>query len=62
MNQIRKDCFAYQDSSTNGCGILKELYCTKENCKFYKTDRNGKYPNQLSDRENFNLRRRGLNV
>lgn len=62
MNQIHKDCFAYQNSSANGCAILKELYCLKENCKFYKTDRDGKYQHQLSDREKINNLRRGLNV
>lgn len=29
-----KDCFAYEGE---GCGILKELYCKNEECRFYKT-------------------------
>lgn len=47
MNNIHKNCFAYQSNSLNGCAALKELYCRNEECKFYKTERDGKYPNQL---------------
>lgn len=35
--QLKYDCFAY-DSLTGCCTVLRELYCRKENCKFYKTD------------------------
>lgn len=36
MFEVKKDCFAYNDIKNN-CNALKELYCVKENCKFYKT-------------------------
>lgn len=62
MNNIHKDCFAYQDGSVKGCSILKELYCKSGQCKFYKTDRNGKYPGQLSEREEFNIRIQGIDI
>lgn len=32
---VAKDCFAY-DTQKNGCIALKELYCAKEKCNFYK--------------------------
>lgn len=35
--QPQFDCFAY-DSILNRCICLKELYCKKGKCKFYKTD------------------------
>lgn len=44
MNNIHKDCFGYQSSNDTGCTILKHLYCKTGECKFYKTDRDGKYP------------------
>lgn len=44
MEQIKKDCFAYSKNSECGCSALKRLYCKEEHCKFYKTERNGKYP------------------
>lgn len=56
MSNIHKDCFGYGD---NGCTILKELFCKNENCKFYKTDRDGKYPNPLSDKEESHTKIRG---
>lgn len=34
--EIREDCFAYNEK-TKECDALKELYCAKENCKFYKS-------------------------
>lgn len=42
---VRKDCFAY--NGTKSCSCLKELYCSKEECKFYKPDINGKYDWQI---------------
>lgn len=33
---IKEDCFAYKKDKAE-CNCLKELYCEKENCKFYKT-------------------------
>lgn len=34
---IEKDCFAYTEKKRNQeCKALKELYCEKEKCKFYK--------------------------
>ena len=36
FNSVKKDCFAY-GSISNKCSALNELYCKKENCKFYKT-------------------------
>lgn len=32
----KTDCFAH-GKFNNGCGILNEMYCKKEICKFYKT-------------------------
>lgn len=36
----KKDCFAYRPSSlgskTADCRALNELYCLKEECRFYK--------------------------
>ena len=35
--EAKKDCFAYTtNKGTPMCKALKELYCKKENCKFYK--------------------------
>lgn len=59
MSYIHKNCFAYQSDSLNGCAALKELYCRNESCKFYKTDRDGKYPNPLSDKEESHTKIRG---
>lgn len=52
MNRIHKDCFAYQNSSEKGCGILKALYCKSGKCKFYKLKREGKYPNKIKRDKN----------
>ena len=35
MAEIKKDCFAYSKLS-NRCMALKELYCRKKECGFYK--------------------------
>lgn len=36
--EIKKDCFAYDKTENRPtCMALDELYCTKEECKFYKT-------------------------
>lgn len=36
--EIKKDCFAYtKRGNTEKCAALKELYCKKEVCKFYKS-------------------------
>jgi hypothetical protein len=32
--EIKTDCFAYKNKK---CKILKELFCSKEKCAFYKT-------------------------
>lgn len=35
---VKKDCFAYDETETGAtCLALNELYCRKEECKFYKT-------------------------
>lgn len=36
---IKKDCFAYREGVADAyaCSALKELYCAKEKCKFYKS-------------------------
>lgn len=34
--ELKTDCFAYSKKN-NECRALKELYCEKENCPFYKT-------------------------
>lgn len=34
-NGVKEDCFAYKNKT---CSALNELYCKKEECKFYKTD------------------------
>ena len=33
---VKTDCFAY-DEEHKTCDALKELYCKKEQCKFYKS-------------------------
>lgn len=33
--KVRKDCFAYNEEHKD-CNALRELYCRKEECKFYK--------------------------
>lgn len=33
--EIKTDCFAFRNNHT--CNALNDLYCAKENCKFYKT-------------------------
>ncbi|MDE7313567.1 MAG: hypothetical protein K2N87_18420 [Eubacterium sp.] len=43
--EIRKDCFGYQEKGGfPSCTALKELYCKKEECVFYKhkSNRSGK--------------------
>ena len=32
--EIKEDCFGYRDGK---CTALKNLYCSMEKCKFYKT-------------------------
>lgn len=34
-DRAKKDCYAYQYSTCYG---LKELYCKREECRFYKND------------------------
>lgn len=46
---LHKDCFAYCD---NGCNALKQLFCKFEKCKFYKTNREGKYPSKKTAKNN----------
>ena len=42
---IHTDCFAYNGiRKDKSCAVLKELYCEKSECNFYKKDINGKYP------------------
>lgn len=38
MNEIevKKDCFEF-DKTNNCCKALRELYCKRENCVFYKS-------------------------
>ena len=36
--QVKKNCFAY-DPVRRKCRALNDLYCSYENCKFYKTDK-----------------------
>lgn len=33
--KTKKDCFAY-DGERDNCKALNALYCSRENCKFYK--------------------------
>jgi uncharacterized membrane protein len=36
-NPTKKDCFAYQEKDGEGdCAALRQLYCEKEKCSFYK--------------------------
>ena len=39
MSEIKKDCFGYDKVRKNACRILNELYCKKEECKFYKSEK-----------------------
>ena len=32
--EAKRDCFGYK---AGRCTVLTELFCTKENCAFYKT-------------------------
>ena len=34
--EVKEDCFAY-DSKYKQCDALNDLYCKKENCRFYKS-------------------------
>lgn len=35
--ETKKDCFGYiSEDKYKGCFALKELYCKKENCRFYQ--------------------------
>ena len=37
MSESRKNCFAYvSENDMRGCFALNELYCKKEECKFYQ--------------------------
>lgn len=41
--KIKKDCFGYKEKGgIPGCTALKELYCRKEECVFYKQSKNRK--------------------
>lgn len=40
---LHKDCFAFCSDTERGCAALNELICKKKDCKFYKTDCDGKY-------------------
>lgn len=36
---LKKDCFAYIDNNGHkSCYALKELYCSKGQCRFYRND------------------------
>ena len=35
---IKKDCILYSDK-TNNCMGLREIYCKKEHCNFYKSSK-----------------------
>ena len=35
--KIKTDCFAYRPERMCPCIALRELYCEKEHCSFYKT-------------------------
>lgn len=37
MANINKDCFGYNNSTDNGCKVLKVLECKKKECPFFKT-------------------------
>lgn len=58
---VKKDCFAYKEKDYAGkiqstCIALKELYCQKEQCKFYKrreeilNDWHSSYARDMRDR------------
>lgn len=37
LGEPKKDCFAYNDkTAVPTCKALTDLYCRKEECKFYK--------------------------
>lgn len=37
MPESKKDCFAYvSENNLKGCFALNELYCKKEDCRFYQ--------------------------
>lgn len=46
---IKEDCFAYMNGN---CHALKELYCKKEECVFYKINKD-----KLSDEQELKLYR-----
>lgn len=37
MAAVKEDCFAYAKASKCSCNALRQLYCEKEECGFYKT-------------------------
>lgn len=52
-DEIHKDCFAYR-SSKKDCSALDELYCKKEECRFYK-----KSEDLLKEKQNM-MKKRGI--
>jgi hypothetical protein len=36
MFEVKNDCFGY-DKTKKKCKMLKDLYCSKSVCEFYKT-------------------------
>lgn len=36
MFEVKTDCFGY-DKTKKKCKVLKELFCSKSVCEFYKT-------------------------
>ena len=39
MSKVKVDCFGY-DKTKHKCKVLKNLECTKKECKFYKSKKN----------------------
>ena len=43
MKEPKQDCFAYSKiSDVESCRALNELYCKKEECRFYKVKKSKK--------------------
>lgn len=49
---IHKDCFAYKNAGRNPhCIALKELYCKKEECNWYKPKAKEQHQRERRDGE-----------
>lgn len=59
VSRAKEDCFAYMETlGRPTCKALKEMYCAKEECKFYKNRKETNYVQIEKDIRNYSDRER----